>query len=248
LAGSGDATYDRSGLRALLLPHARAGDPELRLAALYALYRAGAQPEDLDLVLETARDPATQAGASHLIFTFTEGDLTGKAGEAVLALLSLERRETLRSVLQGLWGAKVSPEIEKRILALAKTESRGDAIYFGLSTLRDKSPAVVDELIRAVDDPDWNVSWRAVWGLSHGVGAESRSRVADFLLEAFEARSDKSIREYAFEGLKQSAGRAQLEAIERLAANELLSEAWRVRFRELAAGIREATKGGSGGE
>jgi hypothetical protein len=48
--------------------------------------------------------------------------------------------------------------------------------------------------------------------------------------------------------LKQSAGRAQLEAIERLAANELLSEAWRVRFRELAAGIREATKGGSGGE
>ena len=72
---------------------------------------------------------------------------------------------------------------------------RHGAIYFGLSTFRDKSADVIEALIQTLSDPDWNNSGRALWGLGHGVPAQHHRRVAEAMVELHNARSDPKVRE-----------------------------------------------------
>ena len=61
---------------------------------------------------------------------------------------------------------------------------RGDnAIYFCLDTA-DEERAVSRRLVEELDDPDWNNSGRAAWGLTYGVADEAKALVEEGLLEA----------------------------------------------------------------
>jgi hypothetical protein len=70
------------------------------------------------------------------------------------------------------WGAeKQNPRAIALMLELSRDDDvgvRGEAIYFGLSTVREKSETVARRLIEmALTDHEWNRYGRIVWGLTH---------------------------------------------------------------------------------
>jgi hypothetical protein len=215
------------------------GDAQVQ--AFYALNATGEKPGDLDLLLEAAADPspAMRESASHLLMLYTDGKIIGEAAEVVLELLETDSRDTLREVMRGLWGAQVSPEVETRLLEIARTRprSRHDAIYFALSTLQGKSTAVVEELISSIDQNDRSAG-RAMWGLNHGVAPENHEQVADFMLKVFEARSSFSTRKDCLRGLERYAGPEHLGGLEAIATNELVNPELRERARKIIERIR----------
>jgi beta-lactamase regulating signal transducer with metallopeptidase domain len=237
---TGDVNYEKASFRDLILPLARSAEGGMRVQAFYALNMAGRTPEDLRLLLDALKDPSPELApsASHLLFLYTEGKIEGEAAGVVLRLLGSGDENLVRETLRGLWGAQASPEVQARLLEVAKTSARHDAIYFGLSTLANKFPAVVDELIRAAEDPDSNVSGRAVWGLGHGVPEESRRKAADFALRLFEARGAHRLRSDCLGMLGQYGDASHLPALEALEGNGLLKDDLRAAARDAIGKIQ----------
>jgi|GEM_PF-1092222 len=247
LVGTLEASYDKEAFHDLVLPLVRSGkvasDGGMQVKAFYALYRTKFVPEELELVLEAARNPtpAFCESGTHLIVLYSQGKIRGKAAEAVLRLLDKGRGSLARNALSGLWGAEVSPEVEARLIEMATTsdrELRHDVIYFALSTLANKSKAVIQELFKAAEDPDPNNFTRAIWGLGHGVPRENQSMVADFLLKLFEARGSAQIRGDCLRTIGAYGNTSHVPALEALAANELLSDGLRTELRVTIKHVR----------
>ncbi|MBN1851390.1 MAG: right-handed parallel beta-helix repeat-containing protein [Pirellulales bacterium] len=225
-----DANYDKASFRGLLLPLTQTTQGGAQVKAFYAIGVAGLQSGDLEILLDAAANPSPelQNSASHLIMLFTQGTIQGRAAEVVLSLLDTEDQNVRREVLRGLWGARVAPELESRLIEIARTkpESRGDAIYFALSTLQDKSRAVIDELLTSIDTNDQSAG-RALWGLGHGVTREGHELVADFMLQLFDARNSPQIRRECLGNLGKYGSSKHIVALEAIIANELISDSIR---------------------
>jgi RNA polymerase sigma factor (sigma-70 family) len=201
LTRTGEVKFDKQPFRAPLQALARSSDGQLRVSALYALYNTVRSPEDLSLVLPLAGDDSPSARESfvRLLSLFSDGDLSGPAGAAALG--SLEQGD-VRHALGGLCGARVSPEIAERVIALSRSsdpEESYDALYHGLSTFADKTRPVVERLIEVAFDLDPNRCERALWGLGHGVPAEHGPRVAEAMRSLFEARRSPHLLTQALE-------------------------------------------------
>jgi len=237
------ATFEKNSFRELVLPHLTAKDGSMQLAAMYALDAVGREPGDLERILSASSDvhAAQRPQWVHVIATFSDGELIGPAGDAVLKLISSDDRRDVRQSFSGLWGTHVSPAIEKRLLDMSNGADLGnahDAIYFGLSTLRDKSEAVIDRLIAALSDGDVNNSGRALWGLAQGVPTVLQPRVADTLLQLFEARSDSHTRESSLRSVREYGVERHALALESLAAGAAVDAGMRKSLLETAVAIR----------
>jgi len=87
------------------------------------------------------------------------------------------------------WGAeKQHPEAIALVLKLSRDpdrETRNRALYFGLSTVRDKSEAVIRRLVEfALADHDPNQYGRVTWGLkNHGTDLARVEKVVDAFLD-----------------------------------------------------------------
>ena len=200
LQAIGDVEYDKASFRDLVLPYAQTAQGSILASALYALYHTS--PVDGDLALVHAaweRSPDAISGSiSHLLFLFGNRRIDGRSAEIVLEVLGSEDERRIRAGLHGLWGASVDDAVAERIVQLSRSldhDLRHEAIYFGLSTLYDKSEAVIDALIATLDDPDWNDSGRALWGLGFGVPERHQRKVAEALVDLHNARSDPKVRE-----------------------------------------------------
>jgi hypothetical protein len=237
-------SYDKAPMRELVLRHAESGDATVRAAFPFALLNAGdPQPGDVDLVIALTADPvpSVRDNAGRSLVFFTKYDLTGAAGERVLALLDDPERQVRRDVLASIWGSRVSPGIEAKLLALFASDDhqvRHDAFYFGLSTLRDKSPAVVDACIAAMESSDGELQWRARWGLGQGVPDGQRGKVGDSYVRQLSARSDARLEEDAFRWLSYYGSAEHAAALERLAENPLVAESTKKAALDTAAKIR----------
>jgi len=211
-------SFDKESFRPLILPFFERTEPGFRRSAIYALYQTGVQPGDLDLILSIADDPGLRESITHAVRLFNKGRITGRAADAVLEVLASDDHRTQREAMRGIWGATVSPEVEARLLEIVRDpEMRSDAIYFGLSTLANKSEAVVDLLIEAAVDPDPNVNQRARWGLASGIATdEGKRKVSDFFLELL--KSDARVASDALAALSQYGTAPHLEALELLAS------------------------------
>ena len=236
--------YDKAPVRELVLRHAASADAGVRAAFPFALLNAGGpQPSDVEIVLGLTADASApvRGNAGRSLVFFTKHDLTGAAGDRVLALLDDPDRQVRRDVLGSIWGAKVSPGIEARLLDMFRSDDRQvrhDAFYFGLSTLREKSPAVVGACVAAMQSSDHELQWRARWGLSQGVPDEQRGTVGDAYLSLLSARSDAQLEQDAFQWLRRHGTAAHAEGLETLATNPLVSEATQKAARETAAAVR----------
>ena len=196
----GDVEYDKASFRPLVLPFAREAKGPTLVAALYALFNTEHVPEDLALVHAAwERDPQGMDEVLHLLFMFgEEGRIEGRSEQIALECLAQVESQGMPGGINGLWGARVGPALEARVLELYRSNDREvhhKAIYFGLSTFLDKGEAVVDALIETLSDPDFNNSGRALWGLGHGVPTALQPKVAAALVDLHNNRSDQYLRE-----------------------------------------------------
>ena len=173
--------FDRSSFRAPVLALTETQSGWNLRSALYALNMIGLEEGDGDLLLKVlARDKSSevQESASHLLQLYFKGEVLGDADKHVNWLLDeadkIEDVNLRREVFRGLWGARITPELETRLLGYAKPDSpsRNDAHYYALSTLPKKSRATVEYLLSTLVDPDPNIHGRALWGLSYGISAD----------------------------------------------------------------------------
>lgn len=244
LNGIRTLAFDKAALRPSVLPHLKADDSWMRLQAMYALDATGRESGDLERVL--AASDGIQGDVRpmlvNVLSTFSGGDLTGGAGERVLDLLRQCSGRAQKQALSGLWGARVSPGIETCLLDLSRSpdaDAAHNAIYFGLSTLREKSEAVVDRLIDVVGDPDWNNSGRALWGLGQGVPPALQSKVADAMVRVIETRTDPQSLQYATQSLRQYGSELHAAALQGMADSPGIDPARQRTLTELAAQIRQ---------
>ena len=238
LARLGEVKFDKAPFRAPVHAIARRASGELRVRALEALHETVHYPEDLELALALADEPEPHPSASRVLHLFSGGDLTGRAGDAVERLFADEDRARLREVMRGLWGARVSPEIEARLLELSRDPRHShDAIYFGLSTLKDKSRAVVERLIEVLGDPNPNDHGRALWGLGNGVRAEHGHLVAAAVRELFEARTQPGVQADAVRLVGRYGGADDAAWLEAIRGDSAIPDAVRADAERAAAGI-----------
>jgi hypothetical protein len=146
---------------------------------------------------------------------YSDGKIEGRSEEIILEVLDSPEAGERREGLRGLWGASISDKLAARLVELADDpESHGDAVYFGLSTLKPKNEAVVDKLIETLSDSDWtNNGSRALWGLGYGVPKELQPKVAAAAAELYAARSDPRTREEARKIVRNYAGDKAAEAL-----------------------------------
>jgi hypothetical protein len=219
LASIGDVEYDKAAFRPLVLPLARDAEGGVLVSAFYALQNTERTDGDLALLhaaWDTRRSPDLERSMSHLLFLFGGGRIGGRSEDIVLDLLGDER--TQHEGLRGIWGAAVGERLAARLIELSGStdhELRHDAIYFGLSTLQDKSEPVLDVLIAKLTDPDHNNSGRALWGLGHGVPEEQQARVAAALADLYRARSDPGTRRDCRRLVERYGGAEMAAALER---------------------------------
>jgi len=216
----GDVQFDKAPFRPLVAPYVREGTGPMLVAALYALYNTDRKPEDLQLVYAAwERDRGgLEYRTLHMLALFGEGRLEGRSEEIALECLADVDGRRVNQQLNGLWGAKVGPRLEARVLELSRSsdwEIRHGAIYFGLSTFADKSEVVVDELIATLSDPDANNWDRALWGLGHGVPQALQPKVAAALVDLHNSRSDPQVRETCVGLVERYGGAAALDRLQR---------------------------------
>jgi hypothetical protein len=213
----GDVNFDKASFRPLVLPLVKSSTGHELVSALYALYNTKREPGDVHLVQEAwqRRSPALASSISHLLFMYSDGKIEGRSEEIILEVLDSPEAGERREGLRGLWGASISDKLAARLVELADDpESHGDAVYFGLSTLKPKNEAVVDKLIETLSDSDWtNNGSRALWGLGYGVPKELQPKVAAAAAELYAARSDPRTREEARKIVRNYAGEAAAEAL-----------------------------------
>jgi hypothetical protein len=211
LTACGQVQYDKARFRPLVRPLAETAHGALRVSALYALLNTVHEPADRALALALADDPSEEARVSgpHLVASFHDNVLTGEAGGAVLRLFRGSTYAQRRQMLSGLWGARIAPELESYLLELSRSSDPNDqydAMYYALSTLPEKSEAVVARLIEFTPSTDPNRYQRALWGLSYGVAPAQSPLVAEAARALFDARSDEYVQSKCLGLLGQHAG------------------------------------------
>lgn len=225
-----DTKLDPDRFRPLILEQISAEDPGVRRTALYALYNVAREDGDISYALSAVDDPSDQVrhSASHLIKMYSEGTIEGDAADGILRLLSQENSRARKEAMRGIWGAKVTQAIQTRLLEIAQSPAeRHDAVYFGLSTLNNKSREVVTYLIDALADPNPNVSHRARWGLGYGIPEEDHTFFADALAEKLDLLADRETQLQMIRLIERHGNADQVDRLQTVADNELASESVR---------------------
>jgi hypothetical protein len=202
------AKFDRRSFRDLVLPLLASPTPEIRAAALGCLPGLEATTQDLDLVLPMAPDesPKVRREVGPVLIQVGKGQEKDRIIPVLMQLLQDKEPEIVEWTLRSMWGQYASPEFDELLIRLSRDPKlHGNVIYFGLSTMKSKSPAVCRRLIEELADPDWNNSGRAAWGLTYGVPEEAKSMVEDGLLKALPQETNEYTRKEEFRALRMVA-------------------------------------------
>ncbi len=242
-----EVNADKTQLRDAIRTHLEDEDARIRGNAILALLETNYDTSDvsriLALVADASDDDLYELGWA--LYRFSNRDFTGQFAEPMFGLLkkgfAADRRHEKESVFQSrgllnaVWGAKVTPEIEALLVEWSRLDdpdgrsmainSRGyNALYFALSTLGVRSTAAVERLLELVENPDENISGRALMGLQNAKPSlEDQRRIAIGIIRLLENRNET----YWRDGLliiQQFATNEHLPALRSLAAREALPD------------------------
>jgi HEAT repeat protein len=179
------------------------------------------------------------------LFWLTKGDLTSRAGEAVLKLLDAPDPRERLEIVRYLWGANFSPALEERLAKLAYDPDRDVSyytVYSALSTQRNKGRRCVDVLIERLGNEDWyNVGGRAIWGLGYGVEPDQQARVADAALKVFQSRTDGYLRQQSLRSLSTYGRAEQVPALQEIASKPGISAELQTEIGRAISAMRQRT-------
>ena len=232
---------DRSEFLSSVRQHLDSENGGIRRAALYALHSVDPASADPRLAVQSASDPSpiVRQHSARLISMYGGGTIEGDASDAIVKLLSDENANVRRGTLRGVSNAKVTPEIEARLIEMAEvSNARQEVVYHGLSMLRDKSRTVVDALVAHLDDDNAVVRRRAHWGLQRNVAQDQQlhvatqyaSRLGRFVTPSSQNEALRLIARYGNGGLAPQ--------LERFAENEMVGEKTREMARKAAEYLR----------
>ena len=236
------ARFDRDPFRPLVLPLLKSEDAQLRMLALRCLPGLNATSLDLALVVPMARDVSSdvrmQVGSA--LIAIGQGDHPEQVVPALTQLLNDSDPKVIERTIRSMWGEYSSPDFDELLISLSRQpEYHHNAIYFCLSTMRSKSVPVCRRLIEELDDPDWNNSGRAAWGLFHGVVEDARPLVEDGLLRALPEETNENTRTGEFRALSVVATEHSRPYLSSVVDSEMETE----KFRELAREILQDLDG-----
>jgi hypothetical protein len=246
--------YDKASVRGLVVPQLDAADPVLRKAAMYALVSSGREPGDLDRLLRLRNDPSpvVRTEVTFIASQVARGELNGEVGAVVLAALDgvLEAEASrprekqnspdFRMFLARVNWRKPSPEIEDRLLALAKDPATRETVLNMVFQNMEKTPRVVDMLVELLDGPSILHQYIALRCLCYQVPESMAPRVAAILVKVLEARTaDSTYWQWCLYGLRSFGTAAELPVLESLEGNEMIPEGRRKEAREAMDAIRK---------
>jgi hypothetical protein len=245
LATALPARFDRQPFRALVLPLFKSPDERVRMLALSCLAGVTSELDDLSAVAALAEDPSPQVRG--VVASTLVGIGGGKAPEVVVPalkkLLADGEPDVVRATIRAQWGQYPEPQLDAQFIALADNPRyHHEAIYFGLSTQRSKSPAVCRRLVDELADPDWNNSGRAAWGLNFGVPPDARSLVEEGMLAALPEETNTYTRGEEFTALEKVASEKSRPYLTKVAGAETESDADREVARRILAKLDAAAK------
>ena len=200
------AKFDRKPFRPLVAPLLKSEDVEIRMRALQCLPALEATTQDLALIIPLAEDnsPQVRQEVGGALIGIGNGEEKEKVIPALMKLLKDEDYKVIERTLRSMWGQYSSPEFDALLIELSRhPRHRGHVIYHCLSTMRTKSPEVCRRLIEELDEPDWNDSGRAAWGLTYGVVKEAYSLVEEGLLKALPEETNSYTRKQEFRALRR---------------------------------------------
>jgi RNA polymerase sigma-70 factor, ECF subfamily len=254
--GISNVPYDKAAMRPLVIAQLEAQDPLFRRAALNDILATSPRPDpaNVDLLLRLKDDPSSlvRRDLAPAISWAARGDLTGEAGAVVLrAMQDIEAEEAgappkggktefIRQLGGRMYFRLMSPEIEAKILALVKNPATQEsALHFFFQNM-EKTSNVVDVLFEIAEGGGPN-SAGATRALTYEVPADQAPRVAAFLMKVLESGPAYQQQQVLF-GLRNFGTEAELPALDRLAANELLDASSRKVIGEAAEFIRRRLK------
>ncbi|MFC1635868.1 HEAT repeat domain-containing protein [Planctomycetota bacterium] len=202
------AKFDRKPFRPLVAPLLKSEDAEIRMRALQCFPALEATTQDLELIIPLAEDdsPQVRQEVGGALISIGDGREKEKVIPALMKLLKDEEYKVIERTLRSMWGQYASPEFDALLIELSRNpRHRGHVIYHCLSTMRTKSPEVCRRLVEELDEPDWNDSGRAAWGLGYGVVEEAYSLVEEGLLKALPEETNSYTRKQEFRALRRVA-------------------------------------------
>jgi hypothetical protein len=234
------AKFDRVPFRPLVEPLLESKDPQIQMLALRCLPGLGATSHDLALVVPMAEDasPQVRMNVAAALIGLGKGDHPEQVIPALMKLLQDEDPNVIERTIRSMWGQYSSPEFDELLIKLSREPRyHGNTIYFCLSTMRHKSPAVCRRLIEELDEPDWNNSGRAAWGLTYGVTDEAKSLVEEGLLKALPEETNDYTRGQQFRALRGVATEKSRTYLTLVVESDTETDNTKQQAREILAGL-----------
>jgi serine/threonine protein kinase len=256
--------FDRTAFRELVRRNLKSEDPDVRVSAIYALITCKPEDSDRQRVLELIPN-CTEDEMTALAFamkTVSSGDFTGEFAQPMLEVLERgmaaaqrDRGNNLgfdgRGVLGAIWGSKVSPPIEARLIEWShlSEDSNGvlntgglgyETFYHALSVQSNKSRAAVKRILELAYHPDTtNIAGRCLWGLNQTVpDPKDQAYVATEVIKLLGLRSDDYLWRRGLTLLAAYSNKDHLATLESLAKRETLPQDRREALHKIITDLR----------
>lgn len=239
--------FDKERFTALIEPLLTSDNAGIRRSALYAIHGVDKDAAEIGLALASAKDPhpTVRQHAARILRMHIGRTVDGESADAIVSLLTDEHANVRKGTLRALWGTEVSSDVESQLLDMAKQpESRHDAVYFGLSTLENKSKRVVDELFTHLLDKNHDTRGRAHWGLGNGVQKDLQPYVAKTYAERLTKFVNPHSHREALKLIVKYGDTTVIPELERFAANDMAEAGVRDLARRAALYIQKRADGG----
>ena len=177
-----------------------------------------------------------RGNVGYALIAVGKGDHKDQVVPALMKLLQDSDSKVVERTIRSMWGQYSSPEFDKLLIKLSRDpQHHGNTIYHCLSTMKAKSVPVCRRLVEELDEPDWNKSHRAAWGLTYGVPEDAKSLVEDGLLRALPEEANDNARRTEFQALRGVATEKSRPYLSSVVDSELETD----KFKRLAREILE---------
>lgn len=261
--------FDRAPFRELARQHLASESPKLRISAMGALMTCKPDASDAQRMLKLMPVCSDEEISSVLYAfrTIAEGDFTSDYAAPALHLLergmAAAQRDQgnnlgidSRNVLGVVWGSKVSPEIEARLIEwshlgedengnfTASNSNLGyNTFYHALSVESNKSRAAVKRILELAHHPDTtNVAGRCLWGLNGTVPDKADQAYAvTEVIKLLSLRNDDYLWRKGLILLQNWSGKEHLTALQTLAEPETMPQARKEALNRIISTLRTAS-------
>ncbi len=255
--------YERAPFRDQARLYLQSKAPEIRVCAIYALMTC--QPDDSDRQRVLALLPlSTDLELSPLAYAMrqvSKSDFTAEFAKPMLELLERamvvaqehsdsRTRFEAKGALGAVWGSKVSPQIEARLIEWthigdSKAGVMGggigyDVFYHALSVQSNKSLAAVKRILELAYHPDTtNIAGRCLWGLNDTVPDKNdQTYVASEVIKLLGMRRDDNLWRKGLPLVEKYAQPEHISALESLSTREALPQARKESLNKIITTLR----------